>query len=399
MDEDRPSPTGRPDNLGVFLREARLGKGLELSDVAERTHVRKDYLTALEEGRYEALPEDIYARNFVRLFAQEVGVSSERALELYTRERGRARAPASGAARPVARRRTASATPQGTEPGPAAERAEPKPEPEEALEPLAEPEASTRRVSTLLSSSPNPPRARRPLRVGTWLPTLILILAVGGLAVWAFNALLFNPRTNPGLERPAIIGDASEAATPEPTTDLAATGEELSHLTLVTTPPGAVVSVDGFPLPGTTPISGYPFSPSSGRNLRVTLEGYEPYEATIDLSQDVQLEAPLTPIAQTAASPPAPGETPAEAAPPESGVLPVTVRIEETTWLEAYASTQRGVGERLVYTTVQPGQSFTFPLPLYLHVGNAAGVHVWVNEEDRGLMGSGGEVVSRAFTQ
>src|SRR5690606_14501899 len=63
---------------------------LSLTDVAELTHVRQEYLKALEEGRYGDLPEDVYARNFVRLFAQAVGVDTERALSAYQSERRQA---------------------------------------------------------------------------------------------------------------------------------------------------------------------------------------------------------------------------------------------------------------------------------------------------------------------
>lgn len=73
--------------LGDVLREARVAKGLELNDIAEITHVRKEHLQALEEGRYGDLPEDIYARNFLRLYAQAVGLDDTKLLERFARER------------------------------------------------------------------------------------------------------------------------------------------------------------------------------------------------------------------------------------------------------------------------------------------------------------------------
>lgn len=400
-----PSPGGRPDRLGAFLREARLNKGLELSDVAARTHVRKEYLSALEEGRYQALPEDVFARNFVKLYARAVGLPTERALELYGAERRRATS-AAPEPRPAARRVPAS--PKADEPVPGA--APPKAQAAAGQAgagvqaALPDEPSAPRRTTTLLASSPAPAKpVRRTPQVGAWLPTLLLIVVIGALAVWAFNALLARPRA-PAAEDPATSPAASAPLASESAPQGSgasnaevASGEQLAHLSLVTDPPGAQVSIDGFPVPGTTPIEDYPFSPSSGRTLRITLEGYEPYQEVIDLSQDVSLEVPLR---SSAAETPAEAEASAPAeAPPSAGSGPVTVRIEEESWLEAYASTQRGVGERLVYTTVEPGQTFTFPLPVYLHVGNAAGVRVWVNDQDRGLMGSSGEVVSRAFTQ
>jgi len=73
--------------LGRLLRDARVERGLELTDIAERTHVRLDYLRSLEEGNYEGLPEDVYTRNFVRLYAKAVGVGPDEAVEVYQRER------------------------------------------------------------------------------------------------------------------------------------------------------------------------------------------------------------------------------------------------------------------------------------------------------------------------
>src|SRR5690606_26417757 len=85
-----PAATGRPQGLGEMFRSARESRGLSLADVAELTHVRQEYLRALEEGRYDDLPEDVYVRNFVRLFAQAVGLDSERALSAYQSERKQA---------------------------------------------------------------------------------------------------------------------------------------------------------------------------------------------------------------------------------------------------------------------------------------------------------------------
>ena len=381
---------GRDRRLADVLRGARQAKGWELSDVATRTHVRKEYLAALEEARYESLPEDIYAKNFVRLYAQAVGVPTAKALELYTVERRGASVPtlpnsSSGEGKTEDKPDRAEAAPRPATSRPAAKR-----------------------------------RARPGLAVGAWLPTLLLVVAVVGLALWGFNNLLFRP----ARQAPPVADTAAETTTEttdadapaaDTTGDLGAAGadtgtespatgspegvplvdESLSLFTLTTDPPGAEVTLDGFPLPGTTPISGQPLTPGVGRTLRVTLPGYETYEAPIDVSNDLRLSVTLTPVgaAESETEADAGAVAGAEAAVPGQ----LTVNVDDTTWLEAYASTQRGVGERLVYTTVQPGATFTFDLPVYLHTGNAAGVLVTKDGQDLGPMGSSGEVVSRAY--
>ena len=75
-------------SLGQTLRDARLDRGLELKDVASRTRVRSQYLLALEEGNYEALPENVYTRNFIRLYAQALDLDAAALLEQYNSERG-----------------------------------------------------------------------------------------------------------------------------------------------------------------------------------------------------------------------------------------------------------------------------------------------------------------------
>src|SRR5690606_29003537 len=76
--------------LGSSLKNARVARGLELADIAELTHVRREYLRGLEEGRYADLPEDVYTRNFVRLFAQAVELDPESAMLAYQSERKQA---------------------------------------------------------------------------------------------------------------------------------------------------------------------------------------------------------------------------------------------------------------------------------------------------------------------
>ncbi len=376
---------GRDRRLADVLRGARQAKGWELGDVAAHTNVRKEYLSALEEARYDRLPEDIYAKNFVRLYAQAVGVPTAKALELYAAER----------------RGTVPTLPPASNDEGASDRGGKSDRDEGGTEAAPRPAAKR--------------RARPGLAVGAWLPTLILVAAVVGLSLWGFNSLLFRPdrqappdtevasdlaATDPPADADTpVAADAAEpaavgaAAGAEPTEAAPLPDESLSLFTLTTDPPGAEVTLDGFPLPGTTPINGQPLTPGVGRTLRITLPGYETYEAPVDVSNDLRLNVTLTPVGAAAGTAGA-AETggAAEAAPGQ-----LTVRVEGTAWLEAYASTQRGVGERLVYTTVQPGETFTFALPVYLHTGNAAGVQVSKDGQDLGPMGSSGEVVSRAY--
>ena len=87
--------TGRvTSKVGQLLQEARRQRGLEIKDIAASTHVRSEYLLALEEGRFTELPENVYTRNFLRLYAEAVGLDEQEVLEHYSLERyGKSDAP------------------------------------------------------------------------------------------------------------------------------------------------------------------------------------------------------------------------------------------------------------------------------------------------------------------
>jgi cytoskeleton protein RodZ len=62
--------------IGNTLRDARKRQGLELSDCELETRIRARYLTALEDERFDLLPERAYARGFLRTYATFLGLDS-----------------------------------------------------------------------------------------------------------------------------------------------------------------------------------------------------------------------------------------------------------------------------------------------------------------------------------
>jgi hypothetical protein len=71
-----PSPARQGINthvatgIGEQLSAARSARGIELEEVEERTKIRKRYLRAMEEERWELLPGAAYARAFLRTYAE-----------------------------------------------------------------------------------------------------------------------------------------------------------------------------------------------------------------------------------------------------------------------------------------------------------------------------------------
>jgi cytoskeletal protein RodZ len=75
----------RPELLGIGerLRNAREAKGLSLRAVADLTRIRAIYLQALEEERFDQLPGAVYARGFLRTYADALGLDADRLLDAY----------------------------------------------------------------------------------------------------------------------------------------------------------------------------------------------------------------------------------------------------------------------------------------------------------------------------
>lgn len=81
----------RPDfshSVGHTFKNARKLRGLQLSLVSKEISIPVKVLRALEAGRYNELPHNIYTLGFVRRYAKFLGLSSSTAAKKYLLERG-----------------------------------------------------------------------------------------------------------------------------------------------------------------------------------------------------------------------------------------------------------------------------------------------------------------------
>jgi cytoskeleton protein RodZ len=69
--------------LGPSLREARLKRGLELDAVQKALRIRRRYLEALESERFELVPGEVYARGFLREYAEFLGLDGSLYVDEY----------------------------------------------------------------------------------------------------------------------------------------------------------------------------------------------------------------------------------------------------------------------------------------------------------------------------
>jgi len=93
----RPDGTGADAaRLGAELREARMGLGWSIEDVAARLRIRRVYLQALEDGRVRDLPSPAYAIGFARNYAGNLGLDPDELVRRF-RDAVQGTAPKKGA--------------------------------------------------------------------------------------------------------------------------------------------------------------------------------------------------------------------------------------------------------------------------------------------------------------
>jgi cytoskeleton protein RodZ len=94
-----------PIGIGEMLKEARQRAGLDISEVEQRTKIRTRYLRALESEDWDALPGEVYARGFLRTYAQLLDLDADAIVDEYRRRREAPRAPGYPIGEPMRRAR------------------------------------------------------------------------------------------------------------------------------------------------------------------------------------------------------------------------------------------------------------------------------------------------------
>lgn len=69
--------------LGAQLAAARKERGLTLEAMCRETRLSRQVVQQMEDDAWDALPGDFYARGFVRLYAETVGMDPEAAVDAY----------------------------------------------------------------------------------------------------------------------------------------------------------------------------------------------------------------------------------------------------------------------------------------------------------------------------
>ena len=76
------------ESVGEFFRQVRETKGLTVDEVASKTRIRSDFVKALEDGNFAKLPDQVFARGFVRSYARSLGLDEEDAIHRFVQSAG-----------------------------------------------------------------------------------------------------------------------------------------------------------------------------------------------------------------------------------------------------------------------------------------------------------------------
>lgn len=67
-------------DFGRYLTQQRELRGLSRHDVVKATRIPGSVITALEEGQVERLPARVFVVNYIRAYANTIGLAAEEAL-------------------------------------------------------------------------------------------------------------------------------------------------------------------------------------------------------------------------------------------------------------------------------------------------------------------------------
>ena len=67
----------RLSEIAAYLQQKRLELSLPLEYIQQRTQIRVSLLQAIEEGKFDNLPEPVYIKGFIRLYGNAIGVDGD----------------------------------------------------------------------------------------------------------------------------------------------------------------------------------------------------------------------------------------------------------------------------------------------------------------------------------
>ncbi len=72
--------------ISEILQDKRIENGYSLDNVVKATKIKKQFIIAIEDGRYFDLPSESYALGFIKNYASYLGIDKNKAAALFRRE-------------------------------------------------------------------------------------------------------------------------------------------------------------------------------------------------------------------------------------------------------------------------------------------------------------------------
>jgi len=72
--------------LSELLKKVRIEKELSIHEAEKHTHIRSEYIEALEDADYDQLPADIYIRGILKNYAEFLGLPYGQVIALYRKD-------------------------------------------------------------------------------------------------------------------------------------------------------------------------------------------------------------------------------------------------------------------------------------------------------------------------
>src|SRR5438105_13316293 len=79
---------GPGTGIGPALRKARQTRGKSIEEASRDTHIRAEYLHALEREAFGSLRGDVYIRGFLRSYSSYLGLNPDKVVSAYVQAMG-----------------------------------------------------------------------------------------------------------------------------------------------------------------------------------------------------------------------------------------------------------------------------------------------------------------------
>jgi cytoskeletal protein RodZ len=79
-------------DIGRLLKEGRVARGLDIVDIAKRTCICARYLRAMEEGRFQVIP-NVFDKGYLKIYADLLNMDTKPLLALYEQKKNKTTDP------------------------------------------------------------------------------------------------------------------------------------------------------------------------------------------------------------------------------------------------------------------------------------------------------------------